>query len=116
MNFGRELKDLVRNVVGALDGNAFQKAMKENHALAMENIPLLRRTTSHNVPVTRHEIDPWLRRDAGRRVRRIAVMIGWHDHGSFREADTIKSTSTGQGVTIGRVCHCPIRFERSLIG
>jgi hypothetical protein len=65
MNFGEELKALVRASVGTLDGNAFQTAMKENHALAMEYVArLLRRTTSHHGPVSRHEIDPWLRRDA----------------------------------------------------
>lgn len=65
MNFGQELKDLVLAKVGTLDGNAFQNAMKQNHPLAMEYIArLLRRTTHHNGPVLRHEIDPWLRRDA----------------------------------------------------
>jgi hypothetical protein len=65
MHFGPELKDLVQREVGSLDGDAFQKAMKENHPLAMEYIArLLRRTTHHNGPVLRHEIDPWLRRDA----------------------------------------------------
>jgi hypothetical protein len=65
MNFGQELKDLVLAKVGTLDGNAFQEAMKQNHPLAMEYIArLLRRTTHHNGPVLRHEIDPWLRRDA----------------------------------------------------
>jgi hypothetical protein len=65
MNFGQELKDLVRAKVGTLDGTAFQKEMKQNHPLAMEYIArLLRRTTKHNGPVVRHEIDPWLRRDA----------------------------------------------------
>ena len=65
MNFGQELKDLVLREVGTLDGNAFQKAMKENHPLAMEYVArLLRRTTHHHGPVSRHEIDPWLRRDA----------------------------------------------------
>lgn len=65
MNFGQELKDLVLAKVGTLDGTAFQKAMKQNHPLAMEYIArLLRRTTTHNGPVVRHEIDPWLRRDA----------------------------------------------------
>lgn len=65
MNFGQELKDLVLREVGTLDGNDFQKAMKENHLLAMEYIArLLRRTVRHNGPVLRHEIDPWLRRDA----------------------------------------------------
>lgn len=54
MNFGQELKDLVLENVGTLDGNVFQKAMKENHPLAMEYISqLLRRTTHHNGPVLR---------------------------------------------------------------
>jgi hypothetical protein len=65
MSFGQELKDLVLASVGTLDGNAFQKAMKENHPLAMEYIArLLRRTTHHNGPVLRHEIDPWLHRNS----------------------------------------------------
>ena len=51
--------------VGTLDGNAFQQAMKQNHPLAMEYVArLLRRTTHHNGPVLRHEIDGWLRRNA----------------------------------------------------
>lgn len=65
MHFGQELKDLVLARVGTLDGDAFQRAMKEDHRLAMEYVArLLRRTTRHNGPVLRHEIDPWLRRDA----------------------------------------------------
>lgn len=65
MNFGPELRSLVLERVGTTDGNAFQAAMKTDHALAMEYIArLLRRTTKHNGPVKRHEIDPWLRRDA----------------------------------------------------
>jgi hypothetical protein len=65
MDFGQELKDLVLGQVGTLDGNAFRKAMKENHPLAMEYVArLLRRTIHHHGPVLRHEIDPWLRRDA----------------------------------------------------
>jgi hypothetical protein len=65
MDFGQELKDLVLANVGTLDGNAFQRAMKQNHPLAIEFIArLLRRTTHHNGPVLRHEIDPWLRRNA----------------------------------------------------
>jgi hypothetical protein len=65
MNFGQELKDLVLANVGTFDGTAFQKAMKQNHPFAMEYIArLLRRTTHHNGPVLRHEIDPWLRRNA----------------------------------------------------
>lgn len=65
MGFGQELKNLVRSKAGSLDGNAFQRAMKHNHQLAMEYIArLLRRTVNHNGPVKRHEIDPWLRTDA----------------------------------------------------
>src|SRR3954454_12933405 len=65
MHFGQELKDLVKKALGTLDPNAFQKGMKSDHPLAMEFIArLLRRTTQHNGPVKRHEIDPWLRRDA----------------------------------------------------
>lgn len=65
MNFGQELKELVRREVHTLDPVAFQRAMKSNHLLAMEYIArLLRRTVRHNGPVLRHEIDPWLRRAA----------------------------------------------------
>jgi hypothetical protein len=65
MNFGIELKNLVLREVGTLNGSDFQKSMKSNHPFAMEYISrLLRRTTHHHGPVSRHEIDPWLRRDA----------------------------------------------------
>jgi hypothetical protein len=65
MNFGEELKELVRKAINTLDGTAFQEAMKADHPLAMEYIArLLRRTVTHNGPVKRHEIDEWLRRDA----------------------------------------------------
>ena len=65
IGFGEELKDLVLTKVGSLDGNAFQRAMKEDHPLAMEYVArLLRRTVNHHGPVKRHEIDQWLRRDA----------------------------------------------------
>lgn len=65
MGFGQELKDLVRSRAGSLDGATFQRAMKQDHQLAMEYIArLLRRTVNHNGPVKRHEIDPWLRKDA----------------------------------------------------
>jgi hypothetical protein len=51
MYFGQELKDLVLAKVGTFDGNAFQKAMKQNHALAMEFIArLLRHTSQHHGP------------------------------------------------------------------
>jgi hypothetical protein len=49
MAFGQELKDLVLNKVGSLDGDDFQQAMKQDHQLAMEYIArLLRRTVDHN--------------------------------------------------------------------
>ena len=65
MGFGPELRELVRNRAGSTDGNTFQSAMKANHQLAMEYIArLLRRTVNHNGPVKRHEIDPWLHKDA----------------------------------------------------
>ena len=65
MGFGEELRNLVLAKVGSLNGTDFQKAMKQDHQLAMEYIArLLRRTVDHNGPVKRHEIDPWLRRDA----------------------------------------------------
>jgi hypothetical protein len=65
MAFGQELKELVLNKVGSLDGDDFQQAMKQDHQLAMEYVAcLLRRTVNHHGPVKRHEIDSWLRRDA----------------------------------------------------
>jgi hypothetical protein len=65
MAFGQELKDLVLNKVGSLDGDDFQQGMKQDHPLAMEYVArLLRRTVNHHGPVKRHEIDLWLRRDA----------------------------------------------------
>ena len=65
MGFGQELKNLVQARAGSMAGNDFQRAMKQNHLLAMEYIArLLRRTVDHNGPVKRHEIDAWLRRDA----------------------------------------------------
>lgn len=67
MGFGPELRNLVLAKVGSPDGNDFQRAMKQNHPLAMEYIArLLRRTVNHNGPVKRHEIDAWLREDAVR--------------------------------------------------
>lgn len=65
MNYGSELRDLVSLHVGTLEGNEFQRAMKKDHALAMEFVArLLRRTTLHHGPVLRGEIHNWLRRDA----------------------------------------------------
>lgn len=63
--FGDDLRELVMDKVGTLDGTEFQKAMKSNRTLAMEYASrLLRHTTHHNGPAKRHEIDEWLRRDA----------------------------------------------------
>lgn len=74
MNFGQELRDLVLAKVGATDATAFQRGMKENHPLAMEFVArLLRRTTQHHGSVHRHEIDPWLRRNA---VAEFQTLIG----------------------------------------
>lgn len=79
MNFGAELKALVQSRIGTLDGEAFQAAMKQDHTLAMEFIArLLRRTTAHNGPILRHEIDPWLRRDA---VNEFLELIADAEHG-----------------------------------
>jgi hypothetical protein len=65
MGFGPELKALVQSRVGSTTGSDFQRAMKQNHQLAMEYVArLLRRTVRHHGPVLRHEIDQWLRRDA----------------------------------------------------
>jgi hypothetical protein len=77
MAFGQELKDLVRAKVGLLDGNAFQRAMKENHLLAIEYAArLLRRTTRHNGPVHRREIHPFLSKDA---VAEFQALVGTAD-------------------------------------
>lgn len=65
LGFGQDLKDLVMQHAGSLDPTEFQKKMKEDHPLAMEYIArLLRHTVNHNGPVKRHEIDPWLHREA----------------------------------------------------
>lgn len=58
--FGQDLRDLA-----PADGGKFQRAMKTDHALAMEYAArLLRHTVRHNGPVLRHEIDQWLSRNA----------------------------------------------------
>lgn len=55
-NFGQDLRD-----ISPSDGDEFQRVMKVDHNLAMEYFArLLRHTCSHNGPVKRHEIDPWL--------------------------------------------------------
>jgi hypothetical protein len=66
MNFGAELKDLVReHTGGSLNSNVFQAIMKSDRPLAIEYCArLLRRTVRHHGPVRDHHIDAWLRRDA----------------------------------------------------
>jgi len=65
MNFGPELRTLVIDRVGSAAGDAFQAAMKSDHPLAMEYVArLLRHTVNHHGPVKRHEIDPWLSKQA----------------------------------------------------
>ena len=65
MNIALELEELVIERAGADDAATFQSHMKSDHSLAMEYIArLLRHSTTHNGPVRRHEIDPWLKRDA----------------------------------------------------
>jgi hypothetical protein len=77
MGFGPELKSLVLAKAGATDGNTFQRAMKQNHLLAMEYIArLLRRTVNHNGPVKRHEIDSWVRRDAVTELQSLVAPVG----------------------------------------
>lgn len=59
-HFGKDLQE-----ISPKDGNEFQKAMKEDHNLAMEYIArLLRHTVRHNGPVRDKLINHWLRRDA----------------------------------------------------
>jgi N-acetyl-anhydromuramyl-L-alanine amidase AmpD len=65
MNFGPELRNLVKRKAGAVDPETFQRAMKKDHPLALEYAArLLRRTTRHHGPVRDGHIHRWLRRDA----------------------------------------------------
>jgi hypothetical protein len=62
---GQDLKLLVLAKAGSLDPNVFQRAMKHDHALAMEYIArLLRHNVRHNGPVRGNRIQAWLRQDA----------------------------------------------------
>lgn len=77
MGFGQELKNLVLLHAGSLNGNDFQRAMKQDHTLAMEYIArLLRRTVNHNGPVKRHEIDTWVSKDAVKEFQDLLFPIG----------------------------------------
>jgi hypothetical protein len=63
--FGADLHDLVMRAVGNLDGTNFQRAMKADHAFAMEYVArLLRHTVRHNGPVLIGTINQWLSRAA----------------------------------------------------
>lgn len=67
--FGEDLRALVLAKIGTnnyeLGGDRFQVEMKRDHEFAIEFIVrLLRHTVDHNGPATRHEINPYLRRDA----------------------------------------------------
>jgi hypothetical protein len=65
MDLGIELRAIVQSEVGSMAAKEFQKAMKQNHELAMEYIArLLNRTIAGNGPLLRTEIDTWLKRDA----------------------------------------------------
>ncbi len=77
MGHGPELKALVLRKAGALDAATFQRAMKQNHQLAIEYIArLLRRTVRANGPVLRHEIDRWLSKDAVVEFQRLLNPVG----------------------------------------
>ncbi len=65
MNFGPELRSLVRRRAGATDPETFQRAMKADHELAIEyTARLLRRTIRHHGTIRDNHIHPWLRREA----------------------------------------------------
>ena len=65
MSLGADLKQLVMNRLGTLDGKTFQAEMKSDHTLAMEYIArLLRHTVNHHGPVKNHHIHPWLSKAA----------------------------------------------------
>lgn len=65
LNFGDDLKKLVRDNINTLDGWKFQELMKTNHQVAIEYAArLLRHTVNHNGPVKRKEINPFLSRQA----------------------------------------------------
>lgn len=60
-----DLRQLVLSRVGSLETDAFRRAMKQDHPLAMEYIArLLRHTTHANGPVVRKEINSSLSPDA----------------------------------------------------
>jgi hypothetical protein len=75
MAHGQDLRDLVLRRAGAVDGITFQRAMKQDHQLAMEYIArLLCHTVRHNGPVRDGLMHPHLKRDAVQEFQ--ALMMG----------------------------------------
>lgn len=71
-HFGQDLIDTA-NRFYVHDGVTFQKQTKAQHTFAMEYAArLTRHTINHNGPLKRHEVNPWLNRDAVREF--MAVM------------------------------------------
>ena len=77
IGWGAELKNLVLSKVGSLNATDFQRAMKQDHQLAMEYIArLLRRTIRANGPILHHHIHPWLRKSAVQEFQGILYPVG----------------------------------------
>lgn len=77
MGWGPELKNLVLPKAGSLSAGDFQRAMKQDHQLAMEYVArLLRRTVAANGPISHHHIHPWLRKDAVDEFRGLLFSTG----------------------------------------
>lgn len=73
-NTGDDLYQCVMAYCGALDVHKFIDRMKTNHLFALEyGARLLRNSFYWDGPVKRHEIDPWLSRDA---MREFMGMLG----------------------------------------
>ena len=76
IGLGIELRVIVQSEVGSTGAIEFQKAMKQNHALAMEYIArLLNRTIASHGPLLRTEIDKWLKRDAVEEFRNLLFPV-----------------------------------------
>ena len=88
MDFRQELKDLVLAKVGTLDGNAFQRAMKQDHPLAIEFIAgccAAPRTTTVPSSATR---STRLRRDAVAEFQALMCTISAIRMDAFWEANS----------------------------
>jgi hypothetical protein len=63
-SFGQDLKDLAASK-NIHDGDKFQAVTKSDHLFAMDWVSrLIRTTTKHHGPLKRHEVLPYLNRDA----------------------------------------------------